>query len=191
MRPLFRSVLVFLGGLLLSIGVPYALGHFIQPCRHLALRSLLYWSAIGTAVTYYLSYQLLVRRAVGRSLLRVGFLGAALCLFLSIALSNLFGAIGRSKQVKTMAALRVLGAQLAPHLSTLPAVQRYGPPDAWGNPILIATQPGRYVLVSFGECGIPDVSDPWHYLPGPTAFYNADVVYSNGQFLRYPEGIQQ
>ena len=191
MPPLFRSVLVFLGGLLLTIGVPYALGHVIQPCRHLALRSLLFWSALGTAVTYYLSYQLLARRAIGHSLLRAGLLGAGLSLILSIALSNLFSAIGRSKQVKTMAALRVLGAQLDPLLSSLPAGQRFGPPDAWGNPILIATQPGRYVLVSFGECGIPDVSDPWHYLPGPTAFYNADAVYSNGQFLRYPDGVQQ
>ena len=125
------------------------------------------------------------------ALLRVALLGVALSLVLSIQLSNVFGAIGRSKQVKTMAALRALGVPFDKHLATLPTSRRFGPADAWGNPIVIATQPGRYVIVSFGECGIPDRPDPWRYPAGPTSSYDDDVVYSNGQFLRYPEGVQQ
>ena len=191
MRSVLRNVLVFVTGLLLTFGVPYILALVTRPCRHLTLQWLLFWSAVGTAVTFYLAYQLFLPRPVGHSLFRAGVLGAALCVVLSIQLPNLFGAIGRSKQVKTMAALRTLGAELDTRLPALPSLQRFGQPDAWGNPILIATQPGRYVLVSFGECGVPDGPDPWHYVPGPTAHFNSDIVYSNGQFLRYPEGVQR
>ena len=191
MRLFFRNLLVFTAGLMLTLGVPCALAYLIRPCHHMALQRLLFWSAVGTALAYYLTYQLLRRQSLGRALLRAGFLGATLSVVLSIQLSSLFGAIGRSKQVKTIAALRGLGASLDGRLATLPTSRRFGPVDAWGNPILIATQPGRYVIVSFGECGIPDNPDPWRYKPGPTALFDADVVYSNGRLLRYPEGVQQ
>ena len=191
MRSFLRSTLAFVGGLIVTFGVPVALALVTRPCRHLALQWLLFWSVVGTAVTYYLAYQVLIRRPIGRSLYRAGILGFLLCVALSIQLPSLSGAVGRSKQVKTMAAMRGLGAEFDTQLSALPSLQRFGQADAWGNPILIATQPGRYVLVSFGECGVPDGPDPWHYAPGPTGFFNSDIVYSNGQFLRYPEGVQQ
>ncbi len=191
MHPFLRSALAFAVGLLLMFAVPSALAVIVRPCHHVALQRLLFWSALGTAFTYYLAYQLLCRQAPGRALLRAALLGVTLSLVLSIQLSHLFGAIGRSKQVKTMSALRALGASLDKQLAALPTSQRFGPSDAWGNPILIATQPGRYVIVSFGECGIPDSPDPWRYAPGPTSFFDADVVYSNGQFVRYPEGVQR
>src|ERR1017187_10131758 len=98
MRSFFRSILVFGGGLLLTSGVPYTIALVIRPCRHSALQWLLFWSAVGTAVTYYLAYQFLIRQPIGRSLYRAGLLGASLCVVLSIQLPNLFGAIGRSKQ---------------------------------------------------------------------------------------------
>ena len=191
MRPFFRSTLVFAAGLTLTLGLPSVLAFLGRPCHHVALQRLLFWSAVGTAFAYYLTYRLLRRESLGRALLRASVLGAALSVVLSIQLPSLFGAIGRSKQVKTIAVLRHLGVSLDRRPATLPTGQRFGPVDAWGNPILVATQPGRYVIVSFGECGVPDGPDPWRYQPGPTARFDADVVYSNGQLLRYPEGVQQ
>jgi general secretion pathway protein G len=66
--------------------------------------------------------------------------------------------------------------------------------DGWGKPFVCyidsdwgaSTPASRYVIVSGGSDGI--VSDS----PATGAFHNfdCDIIYSNGQFITYPEGTQ-
>lgn len=69
--------------------------------------------------------------------------------------------------------------------------------DDWGNPYryfvrrIQKDEPQNYVVVCLGSDGIPEVKDPWSYPQGPTTDYANDIVYSDGQFIRYPEGRSQ
>lgn len=57
--------------------------------------------------------------------------------------------------------------------------------DGWGSPFLYRTTPknDNYVIVSTGRDGIPGT-----FTLGSTTSFDADIVFSNGQFLQYPEG---
>jgi hypothetical protein len=58
--------------------------------------------------------------------------------------------------------------------------------DKWGNEFLLISEPHRYVLVSYGECGNPDVSNPWMYdqrPSGSTLDWSRDSVVRNGLFV--------
>jgi hypothetical protein len=58
--------------------------------------------------------------------------------------------------------------------------------DAWGNPFKFSVLQGgqSYSIRSFGENGLEDETPP-----GATVSPKADIVYSNGAFVSYPEGI--
>ena len=66
--------------------------------------------------------------------------------------------------------------------------------DGWGKPFICyidtdwgASAPAsRYVIVSGGSDGI--ISDTT--TPGPFHSFDCDIIYSNGQFISYPEGTQ-
>lgn len=60
--------------------------------------------------------------------------------------------------------------------------------DGWGAPFLYRTTPkdDNYVIVSTGRDGIPGP-----FTLGPTTSFDADIVFSNGQFVQYPEGSCQ
>ncbi len=115
------------------------------------------------------------RAAAVRTVLAV----ALIALILSFWLPNLFGAISRFRQiVSSVAALNMLTARQLPER------------DRWGNPFVLRSEPARYVVISFGECGKPDQPDPWGYKPGPTYDVQSDIVFLNGKLWRYPEGVQ-
>jgi hypothetical protein len=99
---------------------------------------------------------------------------------------------GLCPQVSSMAQLRTL---LEPaYIKHLPLH------DSWRQELrYVASQRDKrsYVIVSFGKCGEPDVSDISEYLDrdatglfGPTNGFQGDIVHGNGRFLRYPEGTQ-
>jgi len=54
---------------------------------------------------------------------------------------------------------------------------------AWGNP----TPSSRYAIISSGKDGVFETSPQ----PGATTRFDCDIVYTAGQFVAYPEGIQQ
>ncbi len=56
--------------------------------------------------------------------------------------------------------------------------------DGWGSSFLYRTTPknDNYVIVSTGSDGIPGP-----FTLGSTTSFNADMVFSNGQFVQYPE----
>ncbi|HEX6850712.1 MAG TPA: type II secretion system protein GspG [Candidatus Polarisedimenticolaceae bacterium] len=133
----------------------------------------------------------------------------------AIAIPNFLNAVDRGKQKRTMADLRSIGtaiesfavdhdaypvldggfvpvgalkAQLEPTYITAIPEQ-----DGWGHPVLVRSDGRSYVLVSAGKDGTPDVPD---FAYGetdlaPTTTFLSDIVFSNGTFVRYPDGVQR
>jgi hypothetical protein len=68
--------------------------------------------------------------------------------------------------------------------------------DGWGRPLLYATQPGNFVLASYGANGVPEVAYyidlPCNLLMfGPTTIEDGgDVVQACGIFVNWPRGTE-
>ncbi len=56
--------------------------------------------------------------------------------------------------------------------------------QAWGS----TTAAQIYVIISYGKDG---ASQGTTYSGGATTNFDCDIVYSNGTFIQYPEGVQQ
>jgi type II secretory pathway pseudopilin PulG len=129
----------------------------------------------------------------------------------AIAIPNLLTAMQRSRQKRTMADMRTLAtaleaygtdhegeeyppgeyaAALAPHLQpkylkALPGV------DGWGTGVRYSPLPNRgYVIRSAGGDKTFEHDSPDEYARGATQNFDCDIVFSNGEFLQYPEGVQ-
>lgn len=135
-------------------------------------------------------------------------IGGALAAWLAIP--NLLGAVDRGAQKRTMENLRAVGLALEEYSvrtnryplldGTAEDLQRalvlkpgavLPATDGWRHPIRVHSTPDHYVVMSFGCCGQPDVPDPARYVAGPTSGYQDDIVFADGQFLRYPDGSQR
>ena len=130
----------------------------------------------------------------------------------AIAIPNLLNAIDRGKQKRTMADLRSIGTAiesysidnnrypktdhwqsvevLTEHLQpvyirTLPTV------DGWGRLFRVWSDGESYVLVSAGKDGELDQDWIEPEQRGATTSFNSDIVFSDGQFVTWPEGTQQ
>jgi type II secretory pathway pseudopilin PulG len=146
-------------------------------------------------------------------LVGVAFLG----IVAAIAIPNLLTAMQRSKQKRTMADIRVvataveayatdhkqypnaidvggLSAELSPtYLRIVPSVDGWGHAlhyDAWASQGSVTDS---YAIGSGAKDGVFLHQSLRDYLasPGGTTNFNDDIVYSNGSFVQYPEGIQR
>ncbi len=140
-------------------------------------------------------------------------LGALACgfvLLLAISIPNLNRALNRSKQNRTMSDIRSIATAIEAysmdHASWRPAetlsdrqlhallepkyISKLPAADGWTHPIRIrfpktaSDAPVGYVIWSPGRDGKRDAM--WK---GPTTNFDNDVVYSDGTFLQYPEGV--
>ncbi|HSP13814.1 MAG TPA: type II secretion system protein GspG [Thermoanaerobaculia bacterium] len=131
----------------------------------------------------------------------------------AIAIPNLLTAVQRAKQKRTMADIRSIATavegyaidnrkfppegelgSLAPkYIHTVPLT------DGWNHPIRYtcwSTQGGTdcdaYAIGSAGKDGQFEHDDLKEYLnkAGPTTNFNSDIVFANGSFVEYPEGVQ-
>jgi len=67
--------------------------------------------------------------------------------------------------------------------------------DGWGQPFLCytevawsnATGASRYAIISGGADKVVDPGS----VPGPTTNFDCDIIFAQGAFVTYPEGIQQ
>ena len=130
----------------------------------------------------------------------------------AVAIPNLLNAIDRGKQKRTMADIRTIGTcmesfsidnnrypatdgwqaaealieNLQPvYVRTLPLI------DGWGHDIQVLSDGQSYVLVSPGKDGQMDRDWTKPGEAGGTTRLNADIVFSDGQFVSWPEGTQQ
>jgi general secretion pathway protein G len=135
---------------------------------------------------------------VRRGLLLISFI--PLAVLASIAVPNVLTAMQRSRQKRTMADMRTLAtaieeywtdhpdwrpansagspARLAPLLKKIPVN------DGWGRPFGVFIGGTDYTIWSLGRDGKRDPK--WN---GPTTNFDNDLVYQNGTFRQYPEGV--
>lgn len=136
---------------------------------------------------------------------------AILGILAAIAIPNFLTAMQRAKQKRTMADMRTIAtaleaygtdheneeyppgeyaASLAPHLQptyvkALPGV------DGWETGIRYTPLPGRgYMIRSAGGDKVFEHESPDEYSRGATSHFDCDIVFVNGEFLQYPEGVQ-
>jgi type II secretory pathway pseudopilin PulG len=132
----------------------------------------------------------------------------------AIAIPNLLTAMQRSKEKRTMADIRTiataveaygvdhnrypqaatmddLAGLLEPvHVRTLPRVDGWGHPFAYEAASCYQGSCQEYYVASSGRDGKFERAAPsdWSGSPGVKTSWNEDIVYSNGSFVRAPEG---
>jgi general secretion pathway protein G len=124
----------------------------------------------------------------------------------AIAIPNLLNSLGRARQKRTMADIRALGEAIEmyqldhhsyPDYSNVTAenlgnalkvyVQAYNSRDGWNQPFRYDSDGEHYTVLSYGS----DRSAGPNTGLGPTNNMKADIVFSDGVFVQWPEGVQR
>ena len=159
-----------------------AIARFIPACDYVPIASGLFWGPVlGPAFTVGF-----FARARGRSWPevagRAALTGGVILVVSALVLPNYFSVIARWKRQAAMRDLGAIGAEIVAGRD--PGVRK----DPWGNPYVTQKGAGGYTVISYGLCGEPDVPPGEAYTPGVTRSPKDDLVFSNGIFVRYPEG---
>jgi len=108
---------------------------------------------------------------------------------MGLAVPDLLTAMQRSRQKRTMADIRTLAAELEERAEK---TGRYALDakdlhhlDGWGAPFELHASGNDYSIRSYGRDARRDDRD----VAGATTDFARDIVYSNGTFVTYPEGI--
>ena len=127
---------------------------------------------------------------------------------ISVVVPNMFGAVERGWQKRTMCDIRAVGTTLESYSKDhgrYPAadsiedlapfveptyIRRLPTQDAWRDRFWVWCDASSYTILSHGKCCEPDYEDLSNYPPGPTSHYTNDILFSNGEFVVYPEGAQ-
>jgi general secretion pathway protein G len=165
---------------------------------------------------------MLVKKAMKRrgfTLLETLIIMAIIAIILLVATANLFAAVERAKQRRTMADLRVLSTAAQAYYidrNGYPPVGAYSLPPG----LTLATSPITTVASYLEPTYVRNLpyADGWHSwfeynvtragndfvfrsvgrdgrgeanpAYGPTTSFNSDIILCNGAFIQYPEGMQ-
>jgi hypothetical protein len=114
----------------------------------------------------------------------------------AIAIPNFITAVERQKQKRTMAEIRVL-AQDLDRRDTYPETLEPAPEDAWDNPLRYECIPdgdrpcAGYAITSAGKDAVFEYDSATEYQRGGATNFRCDIVWANGSFVQYPEGMQR
>jgi hypothetical protein len=174
----FARLLIVVGVTGLLVG---AVGFVHFPCKpEDSFFLLLGASVIGPAATVAVLAHLRERRWARTVAYAVGTGFGSLVIF-AILVPGGRPVPHRARVAVAMEHMRKLGRQLEAGQQISRAT------DPWGDPYVVYTTSSGYTVISYGECGQPDVPPGETYSVGPTASREADLVYTNGEFVRYPE----
>ena len=145
------------------------------------------------------------RNQKGFTLIELLIVVAIIGIIAAIAIPNLLNAIDRGKQKRTMADLRSLGTAVEtysidnndyPTAATIAALEAVIEPtyirtapseDGWSNAFAVSSITTEYTICSGGKDGGACTGDA----AGATTDFNSSITFVNGQFVQWPEGVQQ
>jgi type II secretion system protein G len=149
-----------------------------------------------------------MRRQKGFTLIELLIVIAIIGIIAAIAIPNLINAINRARQRRTMADIRSIGTALeaysvdfgiypkGPITGATSNLQSYLVPtyiktlprrDGWSRDIQVSVHQDNYSLWSYAKDGS---GGPSTWVGGQTTDFSADIVFANGQFYQWPEGVQ-
>ncbi len=143
-----------------------------------------------------------MRRQKGFTLIELLIVVAIIGIIAAIAIPNLLNAINRGRQKRTMADIRSLAtaiesyavdwnfyptgnsvADLEPYL-TPTYIRKLPRNDGWNNELIVTSNKTEYTVQSYAKNNAADIA------LGVTTDFNADIIYANGSFVQWPEGMQ-
>lgn len=153
----------------------------------------------ATAI-YFVAYRRMARRSAGSTIVRSIFALLVILVAFGINLPNQIGSAQRMRQKETMRRMRAISDALEryaaahrdyPVADSVAAVDPNLPrDDDWSHPFVLHSRAEGYIVISYGLGGAPDVRSASEYQKGETTRPEQDLVLTDGEFLRYPQGAQ-
>jgi type II secretion system protein G len=154
-----------------------------------------------------------MRRQKGFTLIELLIVVAIIGIIAAIAIPNLLNAINRSRQKRSMADMRTIGTATEAYavdwafypetggdeaISVTMAgvlqpiyIKKTPTADGWRENFLVRSESRFYTILSAGRDKLTEANlDDSGYLRAPTSDMDCDIVYANGTFVSYPEGVQ-
>jgi general secretion pathway protein G len=155
-----------------------------------------------------------MRRQKGFTLIELLIVVAIIGIIAAIAIPNLLNAINRSRQKRTMADIRTIGTAAEAYAvdwsfypntnnadqpitttwSTLISpvyVKKTPDTDGWREVFQVKSESRFYTVGSSARDKVFEAAlDSSAYVRPPTSDMDCDIIYSQGTFISYPEGVQ-